>query len=166
MSSDGGRGREWQFEATAETAGWVTPFFQARDRFVTTADATLLPIEHSREIREGRRRLDRTYLFDRAARHVRVGRDARGGTRRRRADASARTARRARRAHALYYLRSLPVPALSSVTVPINDAGTALVLQAGAVVHETIDYQGRAHRRPPPRAAPDAPPRTPPPDRP
>ena len=35
----------------AETATWVDSFFRASDRFLTTADRELLPLEHVREPR-------------------------------------------------------------------------------------------------------------------
>jgi hypothetical protein len=138
----GGPGRDWQFEAAAETAGWVTPFFPARDRFVTTADATLLPLEHVREIREGRRRMDRTYLFDRTARHVRVG-DTRAAA----LAADAMTLPLGSPAardglSALYYIRTLPAPATAALSIPINDAGSAMLLETGPGVRETIDHGG------------------------
>jgi hypothetical protein len=138
----GGPGRDWQFEAAAETAGWVTPFFQARDRFITTSDATLLPIEHVREIREGRRRLDRTYVFDRTARHVRVG-DTRAAALAADAMTLPLGSAAARDAlSALYYIRTLPGAA--AISVPINDAGSPMLLETGPGVRETIDHQGQA----------------------
>jgi hypothetical protein len=68
---DGQEGADgWVFETRADTADWVSTFFRARDRFVTFTDAQLLPTEHRREIREGRREVDRRYLYDRDAKVV------------------------------------------------------------------------------------------------
>ena len=143
---DGIPGAPWQFEARADTADWVSRFFQARDRFTTTADAMLLPLEHAREIREGRRQLDRTYLYDRSARHIRVGAT--------RADARATAALTlplgadaARDAvTALYYVRTLPLTPGSIVSVPINEAGSSLVLQVAVGETESIDHRGAIRR--------------------
>ena len=70
---DGAAEQRWTFEARADTASWLSRFLQAHDRFTTIADASLLPLEHRREIREGRHELNRTFLYDRAARNIRVG---------------------------------------------------------------------------------------------
>jgi hypothetical protein len=144
---DGEAGSErWEFEATAETAAWVSSFFQARDRFTTRTNGLLEPTEHVREIREGRRHVDRAYVFDRASRVVRVGdspADARGtdslalplaadGTR----DSVS----------ALFYVRTLPLEPGSIVTVPINEGGNNLILQVAVAEQETIDVGGASHR--------------------
>ena len=121
----------WTFRAAAETADWVSNFFQARDRLQTTADDMLQPIEHRREIREGRRQLDRTYVYDRSARVVRMG-DMRIPL-----DVSARDA-----LTAFYYVRTLPLAPGTVTMVPINEAGNPLVLQVGAGEVEQIDYRG------------------------
>jgi hypothetical protein len=103
----------------------------------------LLPTEHAREIREGRRALDRTYIYDRDARNVRIGatRDAALA-----ADAlvlplGAEAARDA--VTALYYVRTLTLAPGSMVSVPINEAGTSLVLQVAVADAETIEHDGR-----------------------
>ncbi len=141
---EGGQGGpRWQFDARADTAAWVSRFFQAQDHFVTTADAQLQPLEHVRRVREGRRQFDRIYVYDRNARHVRVG-DTRAAAMA--ADAltlplGAPTARDA--ITALYYVRTLPLAAGTILNVPINEAGTSLVLQISAAATETIDLAGR-----------------------
>jgi uncharacterized membrane protein YhaH (DUF805 family) len=136
----------WRFEVRADTARWVESFFQARDRFVTTTDQDLLPLEHRREIREGRRRLDRTYIFERARGRIRVGASATDA----RADEAltlplgAVMAREA--VSALFYIRTLQLEPGDVVDVPINEAGTSLVLQVAAGTIETIDLKGRSTR--------------------
>jgi Protein of unknown function (DUF3108) len=136
----------WRFEARAETAPWVESFFQARDRFVTTTDRDLLPLEHQREIREGRRRLDRTYVFEREHARIRVGAtsaEARAGE----ALTLPLGAAMARDAvSALYYMRTLPLEPRTVINVPLNEAGTSLVLQVATGTLETIEIGGR--RRP------------------
>jgi len=139
---DGGGDRPWQFEATAETAAWIAPFFQAQDRFVTTADRELQPLEHVREIREGRRRLDRTYIFDREAQHVRIGE-----TRTAAMAADALTLPLAAPGTrdaltALYYIRTLTLPPAGALSVPVNEGGSTLVMQIAGAQPDTIDIDG------------------------
>jgi hypothetical protein len=141
---EGEQGSErWQFEARADTAPWMSSFFEARDVFATTTDGLFQPTLHTREIREGRRSLDRTYIYDRGARNVRIGesRDAALA-----ADAltlplgpeSVRDAM-----SALYYVRTLPLTPGAVFSVPINEAGTNLVLQVAVGDTETIEHGGR-----------------------
>ncbi len=131
-------GERWEFEALAETADWVSNFFQARDRFVTTANGQFEPLEHSRQIREGRRQLDRTYLFDREAGVVRVGNSA-ADARRSESIALPLGSPFTRDAiTALFYIRTLQLQPGTIVTVPINEAGSSLVLQVTVAEAETI----------------------------
>jgi len=136
---DGEPGAErWEFEVLAETADWVSNFFQARDRFVTIANGHFEPVEHTRQIREGRRQLDRTYLFDRDARVVRVGNSA-ADARRPESMALPLGAQFTRDAiTALFYIRTLHLQPDAIVTVPINEAGASLVLQVTVAEAETI----------------------------
>jgi hypothetical protein len=123
----------WEFETRAETAPWVSTFFEARDRFVTVTDGEFLPVEHRREIREGRRVVDRRYVYDRAANLVQ-------------GDVMALPlgAPEARDAFAaLYYVRTLPLEPSSIVTVPLNEAGAALLLQVAVAETERITHGGR-----------------------
>jgi hypothetical protein len=128
-----GAGR-WVFETRAETADWVSRFFQARDRFVTEADGMLLPIEHRREIREGRREVDRRYVYDRDRRVVQTDQMAVPL-----GDLFSRDA-----LTALYYVRTLPLRSGAIVAVPMNEAGTRLMLQVQVGEVETIEHGGRA----------------------
>ena len=124
----------WRFDTRAETASWVSTFFQARDRFITTTDGQLLPLEHRREIREGRRQVDRVYRYDQAARTVQTSEMT--------LPLGAESARDA--LSALYYVRPLPLTAGSIVSVPMNEAGTALTLQVSVAEAETITYNNAA----------------------
>jgi hypothetical protein len=129
----------YRFVATAETAPWVTRFFEARDRFETDADRDLLPHTHRRALREGRRSLDRVYAFDRQAGIVRIG--APGdletlvpfrippGTR----DALT----------TLFYVRTLPLADGDTVVLPVNDGGRNLVAHVKVVRREVIALNGR-----------------------
>jgi hypothetical protein len=132
-------GDRWEFEALAETADWVSNFFQARDRFVTTANDRFEPVEHSRQIREGRRQLDRTYLFDRVAHVVRVGNSA---TDARRPESLALPLGSPFTRDAittLFYVRTLRLEPGAIVTIPINEAGSSLVLQVTVAEAEKIE---------------------------
>jgi hypothetical protein len=144
---DGEPGSErWEFEATAETAAWVSSFFQARDRFTTRTDGLLEPTEHVREIREGRRHVDRAYVFDRASGVVRVG-DSPADARRIDSLALPLAADGTRDSvSALFYVRTLPLEPGSIVTVPINEGGNNLILQVAVAEEETIDVGGASHR--------------------
>ena len=135
-------GEHWEFEVAAETASWVSSFFQARDRFTTRANERLEPTVHVREIREGRRQLDRVYVFDRDANVVRVG-DSPVDARRTDALALPLAAASTRDAvTALFYVRTLPLTPGSIVTVPINEGGNNLVMQVAVGEHEMLDVGG------------------------
>jgi hypothetical protein len=131
----------WVFEATAETAAWVSRFFEARDRFRTSTTADLTPLLHQRFLREGRRSVDRVYAYDHAARNVRTG-DSADAAR----DATALTLPLAAHARdslaALWYVRALPLAAGTTFEMPINEAGRNMtaVMTVGPV--ETIDAFG------------------------
>ena len=125
-------GMRWEFETRAETADWVSTFFQARDRFTTVTDGELLPLTHTREIREGRRQVDRRYVYDRASNLIQTEQMA--------LPLGAASARDA--FSALYYVRTLPLESGSIITVPLNEAGTSLVLQVSVADVETLEHRG------------------------
>ncbi len=135
----------WVFEATAHTADWVSRFFEARDRFITVADETLRPIEHTRQILEGRRRFEQTYVFDADAGVVRAG-----PTRAAAAAAEAVSlpvppdARDA--LTTFYYVRTLSLAAGAELTLPLNDGGRNMALQLRVVGYEALEHRGRAVR--------------------
>lgn len=112
----------WVFEATAETAPWVSRFFEAKDRFRTSASAQLAPLMHQRFLREGRRVVDRVFAYDHEARHVRSADNAAAA---REATAMALPlAAHARDAlTALWYVRTLPLATGTRFDMPINEAG-------------------------------------------
>ncbi|MGQ0732957.1 MAG: DUF3108 domain-containing protein [Acidobacteriota bacterium] len=132
----------WSFEVVAETADWVSPFFTARDRLTTTADDRLLPLRHVRELREGRRRVNRTYTFDREALRVTVEGPAP------REDGPEMTlplgADEARDAiTALYYVRTLPLEPGTALTVPMHEAGSIMELALAVGEREVISHRGQ-----------------------
>lgn len=131
----------YRFVATAETAGWVTAFFEARDRFETTADHGLRPLVHERHLREGRRTVDRILIYDHERHVVRL---ADAGTT---GDLSLRIAPETRDAlAALYYARSLPLAKGDRVSVPLNDLGRNSVLELYGGGVEAIVRRGSPDR--------------------
>jgi hypothetical protein len=135
----------WRFVATAETADWVSSFFEARDRFVTLADSMLSPLEHVREIREGRRQQDRVFIYDAARRLVTTG-QTRDEAMRPDALAFALAPGARDAVTALYYVRTLAMVAGSAIDVPLNEAGRNLVLSITTGDEETIEYRGQPVR--------------------
>ena len=131
VSGSPGQAR-WEFETEATTADWVSTFFEAQDRFTTVTDGELLPTEHRREIREGRRQVDRRYVYDRAANLVQTAQMALPL-----GDPSARDA-----LSALYYVRTLALAPGDIVTVPLNEAGASLTLQVSVAEVEEIESAG------------------------
>lgn len=123
----------WVFEAAAETAPWVSRFFEAKDRFRTSADGDLVPLMHQRFLREGRRVVDRAYAYQHEARSVRSA-----GTASAAREPSALALPLAAHARdsltALWYVRSLPLADGTVFEMPINEAGrnlTAVVEVSG-----------------------------------
>jgi hypothetical protein len=135
-------GPEYRLVATATTAPWVRRFFEAKDRFSTTTDATLLPLVHEREQQEGSRHVTRAYVYDAAHGRVRSGQtidEARGegavtfplpeGSR----DAIA----------ALFYARTLTLDPGTAAQFPVNEAGRNLVIELRARGKESVLVGGR-----------------------
>ena len=123
----------------AETASWMTRFFEARDRFQTDAGADLLPTTHRRSLREGRRNLDRVYTFDPRSGVVRIGPPGSPE-----APVSFRIPPATRDALTmLFYVRSQPLATGDTITAPVNDGGRNLVVQIKVARRESITVQGR-----------------------
>lgn len=133
----------WVFEATMDTAAWVSRFFEAHDRFQTRADAQLKPLSHVRIIREGRRAVDRAYLFDHDARRVRSANtlaEAGSAT----AVALPLSAGSLDTLTALWYIRALPLAPGLTVVLPVNDGGRGLVVTVRVGERERIEVGGRS----------------------
>jgi hypothetical protein len=137
----GGTAPAWVFEAAAETAPWVSRFFEARDRFRTSAAADLSPLIHQRFLREGRRVVDRAFAYDHAARHVRSA-DSAAAAR----DAAALALPLAAHARdsltALWYVRTLPLAPGATFELPINEAGRNQKATITVAAPEMIDAPG------------------------
>lgn len=146
VAQDAGAGGErpaWVFEVVMETAPWVSRFFEARDRFRTAADAQLRPLLHQRELREGRRAVDRTYVYNHPGRRVSTG-DSPGSARQSGAltlplPPGARDA-----LTALWYFRTMPLAPGYSLAMPLNEAGRNLALTVSVPARDTITIDGAA----------------------
>ena len=129
-------------EADAVTAPWMARFFEARDRFRTSATAALLPLVHRRYLREGRRVTDRAYAYDHDGRHVRFAENVE----RAREDSamSLPLAAHARDAlAALWYVRTLPLEPGARLELPINEGGRNMTAAVTVVGGERVEAEGR-----------------------
>lgn len=132
---------EWVFDVAVETAPWVSRFFEARDRFRTAADGQLKPLLHQRELREGRRAVDRVYVYDHAAR--RVGSGATPAAARDVSALSLPLLAGARDAlTALWYIRTMPLAPGYVLAMPLNEAGRTLALTVSVPARENIEIAG------------------------
>jgi hypothetical protein len=131
----------WVFQATAETAAWVSRFFEARDRFRTSTNAELTPLLHQRFLREGRRSVDRVFAYDHQARNVRTG-DSAASARDATALALPLTAHARDSLAALWYLRALPLAGGTTFEMPINEAGRNMKAVITVGPPETVDALG------------------------
>ena len=126
-----------------DTAGWVSRFFEAHDRFETRADPQLKPLTHVRNIREGGRAVDRAYIFDHEARRVRSG-----GTLAEAGSATAMalplSAGSLDTLTALWYIRALPLAPGLEVVLPVNDGRRGLVVTVRVGNRERIEVGGRS----------------------
>jgi hypothetical protein len=115
------------------TADWVKQFFEARDRFVTLADAALLPRRRDEAIREGRRRVDRVIRFDPDARTMTAGDGPTLPTPTGARDGLA----------AFLYARTLPLAVGYEAKFPVVEGSRQLVATLRVVGEETVVVQGR-----------------------
>jgi hypothetical protein len=150
----------WRVAVEVETRPWMARIFEARDVFVTWADAGLLPVAHRRIIREGRRRVDQSVAFDAAGRSVTTlapDETALDAGLRVRMPPEVRDP-----LTALLLLRAVDLG--EGVRLPMTDMGRLLTLETGPITSETIEWRGtptrtwrlqpvlaqRVHRRKPP----------------
>lgn len=116
-----------------ETADWVERFYEARDRFETWMDASLLPIWQEQHLREGRREVDRTTRFDSGRRTVVI------------ADGPALPlAIGARDALAAFlYARTLPLAPGYVARFPVMEGGRAITAEMRVTGIDTVEEGGR-----------------------
>ena len=129
----------FRFVATAETAPWVSRFFEAKDRFETIASGELLPTTHRRALLEGRRALTREAVFDRSSGVVRIGAPGDPGAMSFRLSPGTRDI-----LTAFFYLRTLPLHPGDSVVVPVTDGGRAYTVAVRTIGPERVMVGGRS----------------------
>ena len=139
----GGAPPEWVFEANAATAAWVSRFFEARDRFRTSASSSLMPLMHQRFLREGRRVVDRAFAYDHEGRHVRFA-DTAASARDDGGMALPLAAYARDSLSALWYVRSLPLTAGTVFEMPINEAGRNMKATVTVRAPEMVEAFGGA----------------------
>ena len=128
----------YRFTATAETAAWIEPLFEARDEFVTVATADLFPLVHERHLREGRRVVDTRVEFDLDDSAIRIV-DAQGTG----GGLGFRVARESRDAlTTFYFVRTLLDRLDAPLRLPLVDAGRQYILELGPRRAERIDWRG------------------------
>jgi hypothetical protein len=131
------------FLVRAETAPWISRFFEARDLFTTRTDGELLPQLHEREQHEGTRHVTRAYVFQHAEGLVRIGRTAEhasgeGGVSLPLAPASRDAIA------AVFYARTLTLEPGRRFVIPVNEAGRQVVVELLVSGRERISVQGQA----------------------
>jgi hypothetical protein len=130
----------WRIELVAQTASWVSAFFDARDVFWSEATPDLLPLQHRQELREGRRRSNRTIRFDREAHVARVGSGALTSPSEGVFFPCPPLTRDP--LSAMYFARTLTMPPGSLTRLPVTDLGHALIVDIRAGGYERIDAEG------------------------
>ena len=124
----------YRLTGLAQTADWVSRFFEAQDCFAAWSDSAWRPIVTEQRRREGRRRIDRAYDYDFVHRVVRIrgqlalpiSPDARDPL------------------SALFYARTLPLKPGYQVTVPVNESGRNIVVNLTALDVERIQVGGKS----------------------
>ena len=130
------------FVVRAETAPWVSRFFEARDVFMTRTDDQLLPQLHERDQREGARHVTRAYAYRHEEGTVRIGRTAEHAMSE--DGVSLPLAPGSRDAiAAVFYARTLPLEPGRQFMIPVNEAGRQLVVELAVAARERITVQGR-----------------------
>jgi hypothetical protein len=121
----------------AKTADWISRFYEADDQFITTVTSDLLPTMHERRLREGRREVDQTMVYDRATGVARIAEDA--------SKPPFRVWRGARDPlSAFFYLRTLALEPGTRLQIPVNDNGRNLILDVQAASIERLTIGGQS----------------------
>jgi hypothetical protein len=138
-------GPPYRFVVSADSAEWITRFYELHAVLTTTADRALMPSRHERRLREGPRTMNRIYEFDSARGVIRIGPTV--------ADAESPQAvvlplaAHARDAiTALYYARTLPMTPGARYRFPVNDAGRNTIVEFMVAGTETIAIGGQSRR--------------------
>ncbi|HEV3214249.1 MAG TPA: DUF3108 domain-containing protein [Vicinamibacterales bacterium] len=128
------RGGTYRLTALAQTAGWVSRFFEAQDCFAAWSDETWRPIVAEQRRREGRRSIDQVYDYDFINRVVRIGGQM----------ALPISAGTHDPLSALFYARTLPLHPGYQVSVPVNESGRNILVSLTALDIEPVQVGGKS----------------------
>ena len=132
----------YTFLVRAETAPWVSRFFEARDVFMTRTDEQLLPQLHERDQREGSRHVTRAYAYKHDEGIVRIGQTPEHAMSEE--GVSLPLARGSRDAiAAVFYARTLPLEPGRRFLIPVNEAGRQIVVELLVAARERVAVNGR-----------------------
>ena len=132
----------YTFLVRAETAPWVSRFFEARDVFMTRTDDQLLPQLHEREQHEGSRHVTRAYAYQHDEGVVRIGRTPEHAMSEEAVSLPLAPGSRDAIA-AVFYARTLPLEPGRKFLIPINEAGRQLVVELLVAAREAITVSGK-----------------------
>jgi hypothetical protein len=125
---------------SARTAPWIARFFEADDRFATTADEELFPIRHSRSLREGRRAVGQQTTFDPHSGRVQSV-DVHGTP----TGPALRAWPHARDVvSALFYARTLTLASATPIEFPVFESGRNVVVRLEPRGVEALVIAGRS----------------------
>jgi hypothetical protein len=133
----------YTFLVRAETAPWVSRFFEARDVFMTRTDDQLLPQLHERDQREGSRHVTRAYAYQHDEGIVRIGRTPEHAMSEEGVSLPLAPGSRDAIA-AVFYARTLPLEPGRRFLIPVNEAGRQIVVELVVTSRERIVVNGRA----------------------
>lgn len=131
----GKEGARYEFVASGTTAGWVSTFFEADDRFTSQVDERLRPRVFEQQLQEGRRQVTRRVRFDRGARVARVQQGTGPEI------ALPVPADALDPLSAFYYARASALTPGATLRIPVNDASRNSVVDFKVGGIETITYK-------------------------
>jgi len=127
----------FRFVVRADTADWMSRFYEADATLETVTNGRLLPLTYTETIIDGARRLNRRYEFDHDRRQVRIT-----GTG---SPIELPLVPQARDPiSTLFYVRTVPLVAGSMFTLPLSDNGRQTWLDVTVVGEEAVVVDGLA----------------------
>ena len=130
----GRQGGVYRLTALAQTANWVSRFFEAQDCFAAWSDSAWRPLVAEQRRREGRRSIDQVDAYDLINRVVRI-----------RGQLTLPISSDTRDAlSALFYARTLPLEPGYQVTIPVNDSGRNILVNLKALDVEPVQVGGKS----------------------
>ena len=131
----------YELTAEAETADWVSQFFDTENEYVTVVTSDLLPLRHQRREQQSHRDLTRVFSFDHETRTVRI----QSGTTSAEGAVTLSIPPGTRDAlSALYYARAVALVPGDLVKVPVSEGGRNLILELRAIREEVVTVGGRS----------------------